>query len=1028
MRLYRRLHHSPPSAIIAAALLAIASINCSALPQGAQINSGSADFSHPNSQTLSIHQHSQQLSTNFQQFNIGRHETVNFIQPSHSSIALNRVVDGSASQIMGSLNANGQIFLINPQGVVFSQSAQVNVGGLLATTFDINEQDFANQDFRFFANGHHSSIINDGQLSSHDGGSIALAAPVIINNGNINAERGRVHLQSADGILLEFNNGEIAIAADKSAWLGLIENHGDISAEGGIVTLDASTHSSLHLTVINNDGVIRATSLDENHGEIILTADRGDIFNSGELNTNATDNQRGGSIKLYGDRIAQRGLITANGAGRGDGGDITVFSQSELFITQKAVTHANSGNIGDGGKIIYFSEGKTLFDGGASIAARGGSLSGNGGFVEVSGQQWVGIEGFVDTSATNGEVGTYLIDPTDITIVSGVADLNGAFDVGGSWISDAGATSQIGADTINGQFATSNVVIDSSDAGGGLGDITVNAAIDLDGATGRSLTLLAFRNLNINANICEGGAVCSAVNDSVALVLDTQTHGNSGSIIINTGVQINAGGGRIDILSDFGITIGTAAIIDSGGGDIALVSSSDTLIGDTVAFNSAGGNMLFNTFSGDFDTHNGAGTGADFDAGGGTLSITSSNNIGSAIDLNESTFSNVTDLTLRASAGGLLIPDAGLSVTGVLDISGVNIGDVSGFDLTLNAADLILKATLQNTDTTLNSNVNRIDLALANANVTINESNTLQVLDLDADTFSATVNNGNLSINVISGDLLIADTVTASDTNSDGIRSGLIDMAINQGNFTLGNTSATIESTNTVDENASGGLGSVPSNQVAIRIHYSGNDDSNRNFTLGDAVANDTVINAVGGDILIDAVGGATLTGSNRRSVILNSDVSISSLNAVAGTDGIVDLQNNSNIGPASLLAGTGRNITIIGFEALAPIVPPIIPPVVPPVTPPIQPPITTPEPVRDSINSAILAGQDTAAQVSVSTNHKVAGSPSMTNVNSLFSSVFNTEACASVDQRGKGRTHCAVNQAIQQFLGSLMIGGEILK
>jgi hypothetical protein len=268
---------------------------------------------------------------------------------------------------------------------------------------------------------------------------------------------------------------------------------------------------------------------------------------------------------------------------------------------------------------------------------------------------------------------------------------------------------------------------------------------------------------------------------------------------------------------------------------------------------------------------------------------------------------------------------------------------------------------------------------------------------------------------------MVTDTVTATDTNSDGLRRALIDITINQGDFTLGNSSpATIQSSNFVDENVGGGLGSVPTNQVAIRIRYGGNDDSNRTFTFGNGVANDIVINAAGGDILIDAVGGSTLTGSNRRSVVLNSDVSMSSLNTVGGSDGVVDLQNNANIGPATLLAGTNRNMTIIGFEA--------VPPVDPPIVPPIDPPIAVPGQAQDIINSAALAGQETATQVSVTNDQEVAGSPTVTSVNSLFVSAFNTEICMDNDERNNGGGSCAINLAIQSFLGSLMIGGEILE
>ncbi|WP_265733072.1 two-partner secretion domain-containing protein, partial [Acinetobacter terrae] len=140
-----------------------AAINETTLPTGQQVMSGSADFTQTGN-TLNINQHTQNLSTNWNTFNIGRQATVNFNQQNQSSVALNRVLDNNASQIMGRLNANGQVFLINPNGVIFSKTAQVNVGGIVASTLDLQEHDLLQGKFTFAGRGENGAVENHGDI------------------------------------------------------------------------------------------------------------------------------------------------------------------------------------------------------------------------------------------------------------------------------------------------------------------------------------------------------------------------------------------------------------------------------------------------------------------------------------------------------------------------------------------------------------------------------------------------------------------------------------------------------------------------------------------------------------------------------------------------------------------------------------------------------------------------------------------------------------------------------------------------
>ena len=123
-----------------------AQVTANTLPTGSQVTQGSASVSAPavvaGRNTLNINQQSQQAILNWNTFNIGSNGTVNFQQPNSSSVALNRVTTGGGSEIYGQLNANGNVFLVNPNGVLFGAGAQVNVGGLVASTMDISDADF----------------------------------------------------------------------------------------------------------------------------------------------------------------------------------------------------------------------------------------------------------------------------------------------------------------------------------------------------------------------------------------------------------------------------------------------------------------------------------------------------------------------------------------------------------------------------------------------------------------------------------------------------------------------------------------------------------------------------------------------------------------------------------------------------------------------------------------------------------------------------------------------------------------------
>ena len=113
-----------------------------ALPTGGTVVAGEANITQPDSQRLAIQQTSPRAIINWGDFSIGATESVAFTQPGRDSVALNRVTSANPSGIYGQLSANGRVYLVNPNGILFGQGASINVGGLVASTRNIDNNDF----------------------------------------------------------------------------------------------------------------------------------------------------------------------------------------------------------------------------------------------------------------------------------------------------------------------------------------------------------------------------------------------------------------------------------------------------------------------------------------------------------------------------------------------------------------------------------------------------------------------------------------------------------------------------------------------------------------------------------------------------------------------------------------------------------------------------------------------------------------------------------------------------------------------
>lgn len=217
----------------------------STLPIGESVVSGTAGFDRSMANQLTVNQSTSKLITNWNSFDVGSSGKVVFAQPDASSIALNRITTGTASQIFGQLDANGQVFIVNPAGITFGAGSQVNVGGLLASTLNIKDSDFLSGDLRFARDRANGKVSNEGSLNASSG-NVVLLSPTVLSQGSITANAGNIFVVSADGVRVQDNNAIVSQAP-------------------------------LSTSVVRQSGVLSATSLASGKGKIMLIADKNHV-------------------------------------------------------------------------------------------------------------------------------------------------------------------------------------------------------------------------------------------------------------------------------------------------------------------------------------------------------------------------------------------------------------------------------------------------------------------------------------------------------------------------------------------------------------------------------------------------------------------------------------------------------------------------------------------------------------------------------------------------------------------------------
>jgi filamentous hemagglutinin family protein len=503
-----------------------------AMPTGGQIQSGQGTIAQ-NGKNMTVTQQSGKMAVDWTQFNIAREEAVKFAQPGRDAVALNRITGGQKSVIDGALSANGNLFLVNPNGVVFGKTSSIEVGSLVASTAQISDtfmKSFAGSTANLnltIGEGNNSAILNEGTITAQ-GGLVALHAAQVENTGTISNPGGTVALAAAKQLTLSpDSDGKLNYAVDGELAQAKALNSGRIQADGGYVVMTAKSADDVLGTVVNNTGTIEAKTLRKDEkGQILLDGGQsGQVEVSGTLDASGTDEgQSAGSIKVIG---------------------------------QKTVVHDNT-----------------------NLLAKG---SVDGGKIETSGDVLSLGNGLtIDAKGTQGKAGEWLLDPLDVIIADSDPTTTSNYDnAEKKTAADSDFTSgsaSIGyndpdATTANASSVNSAVTWISTDmvekmlnagtnvtiqaaATNGSANIIVKNDIEKTAGKDATFTLDAMRNITINGNI-------SSTSNKLNVVLNADSNGDQiGAVIINANIDTNGGdftsatGGTVKYASDSANTKG----------------------------------------------------------------------------------------------------------------------------------------------------------------------------------------------------------------------------------------------------------------------------------------------------------------------------------------------------------------------------------------------------------------------------------------------------------------------------------------
>lgn len=488
---------------------------------------------------------------NWQSFSVNPGELTRFLQQSASSSVLNRVTGQDPSRILGALQSNGRVFLINPNGVLFGRDARVDVQGLVASSLNISNADFLSGKNNFTAGAGAGKVSNQGSITTPAGGQVFLIAPNVDNSGIITSSGGAVVLAAGHSVqLVDSANPGVHVVLSAPGDQAI--NLGQIIAQGGKI--------GIYGALLNQRGNLNASGAVRGaNGTILLKASGTALLEAGSRTTAA-----GGAISVLGARVGVTGDASIDASGRTGGGTVliggdyqggngAVPNAQQTYVGPEARIAADAIDSGNGGKVIVWSDLATRVFG--RISARGGVQSGAGGLVETSGH-YLDVHGIrVDAGAPKGQRGKWLLDPYDINIVNGgAATLASA----ASFFTDSSLEeTRIDPALLSG--ATADVVLQARH------DLSFSDAVNI-AQSGVGLTAQAGNNINVNAPLAtQGGALNLFANDNSSGMAS-----GFGQVSVNSALRSN--GGAVT-LSGAGVAFSAAGSLSSGSGALALMAN-----------------------------------------------------------------------------------------------------------------------------------------------------------------------------------------------------------------------------------------------------------------------------------------------------------------------------------------------------------------------------------------------------------------------------------------------------------------------
>ena len=328
---------------------------------GGQVSSGSAQIAQTGQTgtTTTITQSTETATINWKTFNVGAADVVNFVQPSRQSLTINRIADTNGSNIMGRIQSNGQVWLINPNGVLFGKGAQVNVGSILASALVVTDPqgDRASGNWSITASDERmASVTNQGQIQAAQDGYVALLAHRVSNTGSITAPSGTVALGGGTAISVQFQKNKLlGIEVNQQQLGAMVSNSGLINADGGQVLLSAGTHSSLLASAVNNGGQIQARTVSMQQGKVVLSAGKkaGQVKVSGSIDVSAPTAGDGGEIDISAAKVQLTDDLQANStAANGRTGDLRLSAAQWTVQRQSSDGDSNAIRGEDVGKLL----------------------------------------------------------------------------------------------------------------------------------------------------------------------------------------------------------------------------------------------------------------------------------------------------------------------------------------------------------------------------------------------------------------------------------------------------------------------------------------------------------------------------------------------------------------------------------------------------------------------------------------------------------------------------------------------------